>query len=59
MADTTYIATADIYAAPGVKAFSKGSVVPASAVANLGAEDKVAGSRSKAAAEAVKAPADK
>jgi hypothetical protein len=54
MADTTYIATQDIYAAPGVLAFTKGTVVPVSVVENLKAHDKVASDRTKAAAEAVK-----
>jgi hypothetical protein len=54
MSDTRHIATADIYAAPGVLAYRKGQVVPASAVENLGAKDKVASERTKAAATAVK-----
>ena len=54
MADTRYIATADIAAAPGVFAFRKGDVVPASAVENLKAHDKVASERTKAAKEVVK-----
>ncbi len=54
MADTTYIATADIYAARGVLAFRKGDVVPASAIENLGAQDKVASDRTKAAQAVVR-----
>lgn len=54
MADTTHIATEDIWAAPGVLAFTKGQVVPASAIENLNARDKVASSRTKAAGTAVK-----
>ncbi len=54
MADTTYIATDDIYAAPGVLAYTKGSVVPVSAVENLKVHELVASDRTKAAAEAVK-----
>lgn len=57
MADTTYIATDDIYAAPGVLAFTKGSVVPVSAVENLKAHELVASDRTKTAAEAIKAVA--
>ena len=48
MAETIYIATKNIYAAPGVLAFAKGNVVPASAVENLKAQDKVASQRTKA-----------
>lgn len=55
MADTTRIATQDIYAAPGVLAFTRGSVVPASVVENLKAHDLVASPRTKAATEAVQA----
>ena len=47
------IAIADIYAAPGVLAFTKGSIVPASAADNLNARDKVQGEKSKAAKSAV------
>ena len=54
MAETTYIATADIEAAPGVYAFRKGDVVPVSAVENLKAHELVASSRTKAAAEVLK-----
>ena len=53
MADTQYIATEHIYAAPGVLAFTKGQVVPADAVENLKATDKVASARTKAAHEAI------
>lgn len=55
MADTVYIATDNIEAAPGVLAFAKGSVVPASAVENLKAQDKVASDRTKAAREVLDA----
>lgn len=54
-----YIATEDIYAAPGVKAYNAGDEVPASAVENLGAKDKVASPRTKAAQTAVKESAPK
>ena len=53
MADTVYIATQNIEAAPGVLAFTKGQVVPASAVENLKAYDKVASERTKAAKAAI------
>lgn len=55
MADTVYIATQDIYAAPGVLAYTKGSVVPGSAVENLKAQESVASNRTKAAREAIEA----
>lgn len=51
------IATEDIFVARGVRAFTAGSVVPDSVVKALGIESKVAGQNTKAAAEAVKAPA--
>lgn len=54
MSDTRHIATADIYAAPGILAFRKGDEVPASAVENLGAQDSVASDRTKAAETARK-----
>jgi hypothetical protein len=54
----TYIATADIEAAPGVLAFKKGDIVPASAVKNLKAETKVA-EAAKAAPAAPEAPKGK
>lgn len=54
MSDTRHIATEDIYAAPGVLAYTKGSEVPASAIENLKVQDKVASASSKAAKEAVK-----
>ena len=57
MAETTYIATENIFAAPGVLAFTKGTVVPVSVVENLKVHDKVASTRTKAAAEAVQGPA--
>ncbi len=47
------IAIADIYAAPGVLAFTKGSVVPAAAADNPNARDKVPGAKSHAANSAV------
>ncbi len=50
----TVRATQDIYAAPGVLDYRKGDIVPDSAVKNLGAEDKVAGEKTRAVAEAVK-----
>ncbi len=50
----TVRATQDIYAAPGVLAYRKGDIVPDSAVTNLGVQDKVAGEKTKAVAEAVK-----
>lgn len=53
MADTLHIAVENIYAAPGVLAFTKGQVVPADAVTNLKAQDKVASQRSKAAQAAI------
>lgn len=53
MADTRYIATENIYAAAGVLAYNKGSIVPPSAVENLNAQDKVASDRTKAAKVAV------
>jgi len=53
MADTVHIATENIYAAPGILAFTKGMVVPADAVENLKVQDKVASQRTKAAAEAI------
>jgi hypothetical protein len=55
MAETTYIATEDIYVAAGVAAFRKGNVVPAAVVENLGIKDKVASATTKAAQAAVKA----
>lgn len=55
MADTQHIAIENIYAAPGVLAFTKGQVVPADAVTNLKAQDKVASARTKAAHEAIEA----
>ncbi|MBP2323355.1 hypothetical protein JOF56_003740 [Kibdelosporangium banguiense] len=48
MSDTRHIATQDIYAAPGVLAYRKGSEVPASAVENLDCKDKVATEHPKA-----------
>ncbi|MDT8915758.1 hypothetical protein [Amycolatopsis sp. PS_44_ISF1] len=45
MSDTRYTAKTDIYAAPGVLAYLAGQEVPASAVENLSAQDKVAAAR--------------
>ena len=54
----THIATQDIYAARGVLAFRRGDVVPDSAVENLGAQDKVASERTKAAQAVVREVAE-
>lgn len=54
-----YVATENIYAAPHVLAYRKGDAVSASAVEALGAIDKVASDRTKAAHEAVKDAAPK
>lgn len=52
MTDTVYIATADIFAATGVRAYRRGDTVHADAVENLDCRDKVASRASKAAKEA-------
>lgn len=54
MSSTTYVATEDIFAAPGVRAFRKGDVVPSDIAALPEVKDKVASSSTKAAQEAVK-----
>lgn len=48
----TYRATADIYVARGVRAYSVGDVVPDDAVKNLGVSDKVAKENTTAAKKA-------
>lgn len=56
MTDTTKIATEDIQVAPGVYAFRKGDVVPASVVDSLGIKDKVDSESTKAATAAKAEP---
>jgi hypothetical protein len=56
---TTYIAIQDIYVARGVRAFSKGEVVPTSVVENLSLQSKVASQRTDAAKDAVQGAAAK
>jgi hypothetical protein len=58
MSDTRYTAKTDIYAAPGVLAFLAGQEVPASAVENLSAHDKVTAARKAGPAAAKGAAKD-
>lgn len=53
MTAATIRATEDIYLAPGVLAFRKGDIVPASAAKHPAAEGKTATERTKAVATAV------